>query len=434
MGAAAAARELGSTNARANVIMSHDNIDITKIGLRFLYLSAIIAQNGALANCCYFQSHFHPSGNSVVPAGDRIKTGDNVVPTTAGRIVLGDDIPESETEFYQKYHTLAHMPAEKMKLVVKIGAKSSAKGRRSKTNYTGKVHKKEEFHLVRDQHEINLVFIWLMVLIVVGEFLEAPTFILADTALLQKLQEKKKHYGKTRLFGSLGYATASFIVGAVLETTRYTYCGQSMNDYNYLFYIFAVVMGLTFIFGAVLFEFNYDDDENGILQGVYWGLGGGLGAILGGVFIDEYGAEDGSREFDDDPRTDDEVMETIEEVYFSDASSFDPSEYELKEEDYPGAITLCLECEKAARAFKHYKCISELSSNLQETLIDIEALWEVMLNYHKVICWHEQYDPAMHVTTSDVNDENKDDEKTAEATYNRNYIRQKLDHGLNRIW
>lgn len=29
---------------------------------------------------------------------------------------------------------------------------------------------------------------------------------------------------------------------------------------------------------------------SGILQGVYWGLGGGLGAIVGGVFIDEYGA------------------------------------------------------------------------------------------------------------------------------------------------
>ncbi|KXJ15287.1 syndetin isoform X2 [Exaiptasia diaphana] len=360
--------------------------------------------------------------------------------------------------------------------------------------------------------------------------------------------------------------------------------------------------------------------------------------------------EDSSREFDDDPRTDDEVLETIEEIYFSDAKSFDPSEYELKkttekdlvledveeyrntlrqqlqsvskklytkvlenhsayvqelqrvmelqeslqnassicergrrhldkarrgvsvgglgilakhrkkqhlislldslrtiktlqrtdvrlkemleEEDYPGAITLCLECEKAARAFKHYQCISELSSNLQETLIDIEkqldialvricnefdpayyerlqtgyrylgktqismdqliihfmnhinqvsfsalldhveddnseyiaddglqhvhfgelckkvtvehytpclldlckALWEVMLNYHKVICWHEQYDPAMHVSTSEASNENKDDEKTAEATYNRNYIRQKLDHGLNRIW
>ena len=31
--------------------------------------------------------------------------------------------------------------------------------------------------------------------------------------------------------------------------------------------------------------------------------------------------------------------------------------FDLQEEDYPGAIDLCLECEKAARAFKHYNCI-----------------------------------------------------------------------------
>lgn len=28
-----------------------------------------------------------------------------------------------------------------------------------------------------------------------------------------------------------------------------------------------------------------------------------------------------------------------------------------KEEDYPGAIQLCLECQKAASTFKHYSCI-----------------------------------------------------------------------------
>ncbi|EDO42451.1 predicted protein, partial [Nematostella vectensis] len=267
-----------------------------------------------------------------------------------------------------------------------------------------------------------------------------------------------------------------------------------------------------------------------------------------------------------------EVLETIAEVYFSD-STFDASDHELQkltekplvledldeyrntlrqqlqsEEDYPGAINLCLECEKAARSYKHYLCISELSSNLQETLIDIEkqlsvaltrtccdfdaahyerlqtafrylgktqiamdqmiihfmnhinqvsfavinnhlegdasdcitddgqqhvhysglckkvgvdqftpclldlckkvgvdqftpclldlckSLWSVMLNYHKVMQWHERYDPAMHVTGSDITGDGTDDEKNAEATYNRNYIRQKLDHGLNRIW
>ncbi|XP_046842734.1 syndetin-like [Xenia sp. Carnegie-2017] len=45
----------------------------------------------------------------------------------------------------------------------------------------------------------------------------------------------------------------------------------------------------------------------------------------------------------------------------------------LQEENYPGAINLCLECEKAARDFKHYKCISELSANLQDILVQIES-------------------------------------------------------------
>ncbi|KAG8138985.1 hypothetical protein E2320_001777, partial [Naja naja] len=32
----------------------------------------------------------------------------------------------------------------------------------------------------------------------------------------------------------------------------------------------------------------------------------------------------------------------------------------LEEEDYPGAIQLCLECQKAASTFKHYSCISQM--------------------------------------------------------------------------
>lgn len=51
-----------------------------------------------------------------------------------------------------------------------------------------------------------------------------------------------------------------------------------------------------------------------------------------------------------------------------------------------------------------------------------------MLSYHQIIKWHEQYDPAMHIS------ETEQDEPSAEATYNKNYIQQKLEHGLNRIW
>ncbi|XP_012938430.1 syndetin [Aplysia californica] len=51
----------------------------------------------------------------------------------------------------------------------------------------------------------------------------------------------------------------------------------------------------------------------------------------------------------------------------------------MEEEDYSGAIQLCLECQKAASTFKHYKCISELNSKLQDTLEMIEEQLDVAL-------------------------------------------------------
>ncbi|XP_044149633.1 syndetin [Bufo gargarizans] len=51
----------------------------------------------------------------------------------------------------------------------------------------------------------------------------------------------------------------------------------------------------------------------------------------------------------------------------------------LEEEDYPGAIQLCLECQEAASTFKHYSCISELNSKLQDTLEQIEEQLDVAL-------------------------------------------------------
>lgn len=117
----------------------------------------------------------------------------------------------------------------------------------------------KRYQLVFDKNEIQRVYIYLMILVVSGEFLEAPTFIMADTALLQKLGEKRRHYGKTRLFGSLGFAFASFVVGGLLDMTEYRYCGRVMNDYNILFYTFAAIMAVAFVFAAWMFEFNYDE-------------------------------------------------------------------------------------------------------------------------------------------------------------------------------
>ncbi|KAF4019925.1 hypothetical protein G4228_011626 [Cervus hanglu yarkandensis] len=121
------------------------------------------------------------------------------------------------------------------------------------------------------------------------------------------------------------------------------------------------------------------------------------------------------REQPSDPQAEQELINSIEQVYFS-TDSFDIVKYELEklppvlnlqeleeyrdklkqqqaaqrtdvrlsemleEEDYPGAIQLCLECQKAASTFKHYSCISELNSKLQDTLEQIEEQLDVALS------------------------------------------------------
>lgn len=198
----------------------------------------------------------------------------------------------------------------------------------------------------------------------------------------------------------------------------------------------------------------------------------------------------------------------------------------LEEEDYPGAIQLCLECQSAVVTFRHYSCISELSSKLQDTLemieeqldkalaktctdfdikhyeklqaayrllgktetamdqlhmhftssihniafqivlgyvqlvtgstdsrfqkmqfkdlcshVDLEtyipcladlckALWEVMKSYYKTMDWHQKQSMIDENTSS----EEADGEDSIGSSINMLYIKQKLEHGLTRIW
>uniref|UniRef100_A0A2R5LDX3 Coiled-coil domain-containing protein n=1 Tax=Ornithodoros turicata TaxID=34597 RepID=A0A2R5LDX3_9ACAR len=52
----------------------------------------------------------------------------------------------------------------------------------------------------------------------------------------------------------------------------------------------------------------------------------------------------------------------------------------LEEENYAGAIQLCLACQNAASTLKHYRCISELSSKLQDTLEMTDEQLDVALS------------------------------------------------------
>eukprot|EP00794_Sanderia_malayensis_P003688 gene3688-4205_t len=127
-----------------------------------------------------------------------------------------------------------------------------------KSNTTGS-RDSQKFHYVIENNpqEMKNIFIVLLMLIIAGEFLEAPTFILTDTALLEYLGESRTNYGKTRLFGSVGYGVASFGIGAILDRTHFVYCGKKMVNYTFLFYVFAVFMVIGFFFALFAVKFSY---------------------------------------------------------------------------------------------------------------------------------------------------------------------------------
>ena len=134
--------------------------------------------------------------------------------------------------------------------------------KKSAINFADKPMVKTNKIIVHDENEVRHLFYIFLILIVVGEVFEAPSFIMIDTALIQKLGDKCHDYGKTRCFGSLGYGLASFGVGAVLDTTRYVYCGREMNNYMVIFYFFVVFMVIALIFVLTLFTFKYNDDSS----------------------------------------------------------------------------------------------------------------------------------------------------------------------------
>ena len=59
---------------------------------------------------------------------------------------------------------------------------------------------------------------WLLLFLsVIGEFLACPAPSLADTATLNALGTEKDKYGRQRMFGSLGWGSAMFLVGFAID-------------------------------------------------------------------------------------------------------------------------------------------------------------------------------------------------------------------------
>ncbi|KII61116.1 Major facilitator superfamily domain-containing protein 6 [Thelohanellus kitauei] len=109
-----------------------------------------------------------------------------------------------------------------------------------------------------DHQEIQRIFWILFILTVVGEFFEAPSVSLLDTAVLQSI-DNHHNYGRVRLYGSLGFGISSFIVGLTLDHVRKTMCDKLVTNFIVIMYFFIAWMIITIILCFIFVKFPQVD-------------------------------------------------------------------------------------------------------------------------------------------------------------------------------
>lgn len=115
---------------------------------------------------------------------------------------------------------------------------------------------------VFEREGVHKVFFLILLLIVIGEFLSSPAIAMADSAVCTLLgEENQDKYGSQRMFGSIGWAVTMFIMGMVLDHSKFfqhAKCNmnQGQRNYNICFSVFSGLMFLALL-AASQIPFRY---------------------------------------------------------------------------------------------------------------------------------------------------------------------------------
>ncbi|XP_074652938.1 major facilitator superfamily domain-containing protein 6-like [Tubulanus polymorphus] len=106
------------------------------------------------------------------------------------------------------------------------------------------VNDKENMSWLYEPADMKRVFLTLVLLVIAGELVQAPTSALADAGTIDKLGSGHEHkYSLQRAWGSLGFGISAFTVGYLLNMTRHqvVMCGTKVDicDYMMPFYVFG---------------------------------------------------------------------------------------------------------------------------------------------------------------------------------------------------
>ena len=108
--------------------------------------------------------------------------------------------------------------------------------------------------------ELLQIFLILLVLFIVTEFIAAPTKSLADSALLENLESNSTNYGRFRMWGNVCRIILCFIVSPVAKSNTVRVCGVIQDDYGLTMFPFSTVLLVAFVMGLMI-DFKQDESR-----------------------------------------------------------------------------------------------------------------------------------------------------------------------------
>lgn len=114
------------------------------------------------------------------------------------------------------------------------------------------------------------LFTILLIIILFSNIISSPSLALADTVTMQTLRPNVHLYGRQRLWGSVGWGIASFLVGALVTLSHHCpnpYTKSSEINYTPCFYTFGALMLLSLL-TSTGFKFAYSSDDSKTVRNV----------------------------------------------------------------------------------------------------------------------------------------------------------------------
>ena len=111
-----------------------------------------------------------------------------------------------------------------------------------------------------DESEITEIFIIFLVIIFTSQIIGSVVFTMPDALVVGFLKENVHAFGSFRVWGEVGVAGGSFLIGGVINFYQSEVCGETVKNYFISFYFFAGFIALA-IFTVTFMKVSYADPE-----------------------------------------------------------------------------------------------------------------------------------------------------------------------------